>query len=1272
MALPVSLSSTLSLGLQNSYHGPFESSGGNYYSVVIQEAGGGNTPSALSLQKATDPETSFSQVATQAIGATVTDALASVWTYQKGGEGNNTIDVAIQKVAGGTDGHNVYHTTADISADTLATETTVDAAPAGDDGANAAGCCVAREETGTDIVVVYQGEADMVKGTIYSRIDAKRWTGSSWGSAIAIDNAGEAHWTGPVIVQGSSDRMHIFFKDDTNNDGYQRTLRSDDSLETFPSSFDAAIHTSEYLFSKGELFSTTKIRIAYMNSGPEVGIVGLTTADSPTVTVAAADISGVSPGAGDGVGYAVDTDVQYALWPWASDDDLYYNFSGSDDDTFTGNESELLNTVTVTGPISANVYDRSGIKLAYIYDESGTVTYNEVDIGDGITIPATKSYTFSGKLPTVAAGKNIAVDLTNYTFTGHLPAVGTSVDIDVDIESFFAAIPPYDVAVAAGKSVAPDLTSYTLTGYEPTIIVPIVITIPATQNYTFTGYEPTIETGVNVDVGTYEYWFREAGVGWVDNNDSSYLTRGANLTGISDTGPISIAFRLKFNDPTEDGAQRYLLTHDVAGDFEIRRQGNGKLQVAAQNAASTALLWFETVATDIDSTRGWMNILISFDTNQVSGSRAPLLYINDAAESITILSDTGSAFLTNLTSGVADWGINATELGIGRTDASYGDFTLLLGTNYDWSTEGNRRKYFNADGTEAWKGKDGSLPSGTAPIIFLTGSPEPTDFTTNKGTGGGFTLNGTGWIEGPDQVIVGTGAQVIIPATQSYTFAGHLPTIETGVTISPTLTNYTLTGYEPTIETAQEVNIVIPATQNYTFAKYTPAVAAGKSVAPNLTNYTFTKYTPTIETGVTIDVSLTNYTFTKYTPAIGTGVDVDIGLTSYTFAEHLPTIEAGKNILVDLTSYTFTKYTPAVGTGIDIDIGLTNYTFSKYTPIVETGVAIIVGLTNYTFSKYTPTISTGVNIDVNLTNYTFAKYTPAVAAGKSVAPNLTNYTFTKYTPTIEAGKNILVDLTSYTFTEYLPIVSSGETLIVIGTTENYTFTEYTPALKVTIDVGLTNYTFTEHTPTVGTGVDIDIGLTNYTFSKYTPAVAAGKNIAPATQNYTFTEYTPEVAAGKNIVIGLTNYTFAEYTPSVASGETNIDVPATAFTFTEYAPEVAAGKNVDVGLSSYTFTEYTPIIGTSADIDVALTNYTFTEYTPILAQTIIAPPLFSYALTGYSPEPGTGNIIVMPLGPSYTFISYDPVFLEGWVEIDNCVPEETWVEIDNATQFYFEI
>lgn len=69
------------------------------------------------------------------------------------------------------------------------------------------------------------------------------------------------------------------------------------------------------------------------------------------------------------------------------------------------------------------------------------------------------------------------------------------------------------------------------------------------------------------------------------------------------------------------------------------------------------------------------------------------------------------------------------------------DLWAEYGVYVDFSVEATRLKFRNAGGKPVNLGSDGSIPTGGSPIQYFSGAT--VDWHTNKGTGGGFTENGT-------------------------------------------------------------------------------------------------------------------------------------------------------------------------------------------------------------------------------------------------------------------------------------------------------------------------------------------------------------------------------------------------------------------------------------------------------------------------------------------------------------------------------------------------
>jgi len=213
---------------------------------------------------------------------------------------------------------------------------------------------------------------------------------------------------------------------------------------------------------------------------------------------------------------------------------------------------------------------------------------------------------------------------------------------------------------------------------------------------------------------------------------NDFLTRGAGLTGAIDsqTGILSTWVRLDGGDATAMN----LLT-DSASNQIIRRNGANNFSFDLTNGANFYTFRSTTAYT---ASGTWRHVLASWNTNFTSGNRLGHLYVNDVSD-FTLGSESASAFLIDYT--LADWGIGARPDGNGKLNGCLSEFYFAPGQFLDFSVQANRRKFISATGKPVDLGADGSLPTGTAPIIYLN-NPAGT-FGTNKGTGGNFTVTGT-------------------------------------------------------------------------------------------------------------------------------------------------------------------------------------------------------------------------------------------------------------------------------------------------------------------------------------------------------------------------------------------------------------------------------------------------------------------------------------------------------------------------------------------------
>ncbi len=371
MAIPVSFTSA-SMPDQNYFCGPFKSSGGAYYAVVLESTG--STPEVF---KATDPTSSFTA---QDTSNNPTQTPLSMWAYQDG-------DI-IHIVAAGSSAPEIRYHRFSMTSDTwVTTGQTIE-----DLGKNAPGSTIlavsacTRGAFGDPVVCLYSGQTDRVMGTDYERVDhATRTTSSTWtlrGLALGT-SSDEFWWRGCACAIGTSNSVHFLTKRDTTFGAVNvsRTLRSDNTLSTRA---ESSLITTESRFTclisydddgvreMTSIYSTGK-RIRFTESS---GDATAPAGELITIPDATSKVVNTTPV----VCLAIDGSTMHGVFALDSDSDLYYDKSTTPPWSTWGTDVEHRDAVTINR-ISCNVYNRSGArKLAMVYDDGGTIKYDEIDI----------------------------------------------------------------------------------------------------------------------------------------------------------------------------------------------------------------------------------------------------------------------------------------------------------------------------------------------------------------------------------------------------------------------------------------------------------------------------------------------------------------------------------------------------------------------------------------------------------------------------------------------------------------------------------------------------------------------------------------------------------------------------------------------------------------------------------------------------------------------------------------------------------------------------
>ncbi|MGI9502946.1 MAG: LamG-like jellyroll fold domain-containing protein [Geminicoccaceae bacterium] len=218
------------------------------------------------------------------------------------------------------------------------------------------------------------------------------------------------------------------------------------------------------------------------------------------------------------------------------------------------------------------------------------------------------------------------------------------------------------------------------------------------------------------------------GVAFDGTND--YLTRGADLTGVSDGKVGTFSCWVDF---TGGDATFQYICNTATATFRLfvgKTTGN-KLAVQGRNTSDTTILRLDS-QTSVIASEGWHHIAMAWDLAAGIG-RLYLDDVNDVAGGSTLTNDT-----IDYTEG--EFSIGGDAAGSLKLNAQVADLYLDLASFQDIGTTSIRRRFISAQLKPTNLGPDGANPSGSSPAVALTGATAT--WHTNDGAGGGFTENG--------------------------------------------------------------------------------------------------------------------------------------------------------------------------------------------------------------------------------------------------------------------------------------------------------------------------------------------------------------------------------------------------------------------------------------------------------------------------------------------------------------------------------------------------
>jgi len=216
---------------------------------------------------------------------------------------------------------------------------------------------------------------------------------------------------------------------------------------------------------------------------------------------------------------------------------------------------------------------------------------------------------------------------------------------------------------------------------------------------------------------------------------NDYMLRGADLTGIADgkSGILSVWLRIDGGN----GTTRVLLSN-LNSTFVAYLLSDNKIWIAGQDDFHNTVMAFHTTNTYAAGAT-WLNILASWNLS----TGVLQLYINDVADLTTLVNTDVTIDYAEATT--PNWAVGAYTVGTSKLNGCPAELYFAPNQYLDFSDVNNRRKFISAGGKPVHLGIDGSLPTGTAPIMYLhlDDGEAVANFATNRGTGGNFTITGT-------------------------------------------------------------------------------------------------------------------------------------------------------------------------------------------------------------------------------------------------------------------------------------------------------------------------------------------------------------------------------------------------------------------------------------------------------------------------------------------------------------------------------------------------
>lgn len=212
------------------------------------------------------------------------------------------------------------------------------------------------------------------------------------------------------------------------------------------------------------------------------------------------------------------------------------------------------------------------------------------------------------------------------------------------------------------------------------------------------------------------------------DGSNDYLTRGANLTGVVDGKAGSLSCWLH---PLGGNGTDMAVFMTSNARFALLRNSSNLIQIIGRNSAGTVILDLRNSLGTFIAPSFWLHVLASWNL----ATATLQLYINDVAVTSAVTATNANIDYTD-----TNFAIGADPAGNLKFNGRIAELWIDTVNRIDFSVAANRRKFITADLQPVFLGEGGALPTGTSPPVFM--SDEVLRWPTNKGTGGGMTLQG--------------------------------------------------------------------------------------------------------------------------------------------------------------------------------------------------------------------------------------------------------------------------------------------------------------------------------------------------------------------------------------------------------------------------------------------------------------------------------------------------------------------------------------------------